>query len=143
IVSRVQLVPCAPLAKEEMLVALLEEGADPVLSRVAVHVTSGLEAAREIIQLNAFAEIRNLVIQLGKQCLTHWASAQLTIHQKLLKPPVSDQIDLFLDLLTLWFKDMIQYQLGRKEHAVFLDQEAWLVKQAFLRGPDQWIACME
>ncbi|GIQ67258.1 DNA polymerase III subunit delta' [Xylanibacillus composti] len=143
ILSRVQLVPFVPLAKEAMLEAMLAEGADPVLSRAAVHVTSGLEAARTIIQLNAFAEIRNLVIQLGQECLTHWASAQLTIHQKVLKPPVAEQLDLFLDLLTLWFKDMIQYQLGRKEQAVFPDQEAWLAKQAFLRGPDQWVACME
>ncbi len=141
--SRVQLVPCVPLAKDVMLDALLADGTDPLLCRAAVQVTAGLDAARELIQLNAFAEIRNLVIQLGQECLTHWASAQLTIHQKLLKPPVSEQLDLFLDLLTLWFKDMIQVQLGRKEQAVFSDQEAWLAKQAILRGPDQWVACME
>ncbi|GIP19583.1 DNA polymerase III subunit delta' [Paenibacillus montaniterrae] len=141
--SRTMRVPFTPLAPEVMLEQLIAEGAAPTLARAAVQLSSGLDGARAILEKNGFAEIRTLVIQLGKESITKYTAAMITAAQKLFKGDFADQIELVLQLLLLWFKDMTQFQAGRQDKLVFIDQLEWISAHAFSRSFAGWIACME
>ncbi len=141
--SRAQWVPFTRIAPQRMIPALIEEGYSPALVRPAVHLAAGPDAARELIQLNWFAETRNVVIQLAKECTSKAASALVTVHEKVVKTELVHHIDTMFDLFVLWFKDMIHIQTGRKEGIVYIDQSDWMAEHAFSRNTEGWVHCME
>lgn len=141
--SRSQWVPFVPMARETMQSLLLKEGHSPALVQIAVRLAAGPQAAREMIQGNGFAEIRNLVIQLAQESLTRPPAALLTAQQKLSKGELADRLSLWLDMLILWLKDMVQLGTGRREGLVFSDQTEWMAKEALSRPPRHWITCLE
>ncbi|GBG08432.1 DNA polymerase III subunit delta' [Paenibacillus agaridevorans] len=141
--SRTQWVPFLPIPPESMLEKLVLEGASPLLARAAVHLSSGLDGARQILQQNEFAEIRNLVIQLGKESLSRFTAAMITAQQQLFKTDLSAGMDMLLSLLTLWFKDFTQFQAGRQDKIVFIDQLDWISSHAYDRSFAGWVSCME
>ncbi|ANY66549.1 DNA polymerase III subunit delta' [Paenibacillus sp. BIHB 4019] len=141
--SRTQWVPFLPMSSAEMLQTLTNEGLPSILARAAVQLSSGLDGAREIIQQNQFAEIRNVVIQLGKDSLTRFTAAMITVQQQFIKKDIGEDPQLLLSLFVLWFKDMIKFQAGRQEDIVYIDQLEWISKHAFSRPVEGWVACME
>lgn len=141
--SRAQIVPFIPLSPQLMIPLLLDEGLPSSLVQAAVHLTAGLEAAKELIQLNWFAEIRNVMIQLAKECSVDIHSALLTVQQKLTKSELAEHLDTLLDLFVLWFKDMVHTQWNRTQRIVFIDQQEYLTKHAFSRDLGEWVSCMQ
>lgn len=141
--SRAQSIPFMPLSKERMAAALLQEGHPAVLVQAAVRLAAGTEAARELVQGNGFAELRNLVIQLTKESLHRLPSALLTAQQKLSKGELADQLPRFLDMLILWLKDMVRLQLGERRQLIYSDQTEWMAEQARKYPTAHWIACLE
>ncbi|RCW41447.1 DNA polymerase III subunit delta' [Paenibacillus prosopidis] len=141
--SRTQWVPFLPMSPESMLQTLIVEGAPATLARTAVQLTSGLDGARQFLQQNQFAEIRNLVIQLGKESLTRFTAAMITAQQQLFKTDLVEHTQLLLSLLVIWFKDLIQFQAGRQDNIVFIDQLEWISKHAFNRSFAGWVSCIE
>lgn len=141
--SRTQWVPFLPMSPESMLQTLIAEGAPSVLARTVVQLTSGLEGARQFLQQNQFAEIRSLVIQLGKESLTRFTAAMITAGQQLFKTDLVEHTQLLLSLLVIWFKDLIQFQAGRQDNIVFIDQLEWISKHAFDRSFAGWVSCIE
>ncbi|MFD2611570.1 DNA polymerase III subunit delta' [Paenibacillus gansuensis] len=141
--SRAQWVPFLPLPPQQMIEILEKEGHSQVLVRSAVHLAAGIDACREIIQLNWFAEIRNVMIQLAKECINKFAAALITAQSKVFKTELAEHIDTLLQLFVLWFKDMVHIQCSRQESIVFVDQSEWMAKHAFSRDISYWIGCME
>lgn len=141
--SRAQSVPFVPLAPRLMAPLLIAEGLPRSLVQAAVQLTAGIEAAKELIQVNWFAEIRNVMIQLAKESTGDIHSALLTVQQKLTKSELSEHLDTLLDLFVLWFKDMVHIQSDRKERIVFIDQQEYIIKSAFSRDLSEWVSCME
>lgn len=141
--SRTQWVPFHSLPAEELEQLLVQEGFPAMHARAGGRLASGLEACRAIIQQEGFAEIRNVVIQLGKDSLTRFPTAIITAQQQFFKTSISDRTDLLLSMLILWYKDFIHFQAGRQESIVFLDQMDWISKQAFLHPASYWVGCIE
>ncbi|MGG1638155.1 DNA polymerase III subunit delta' [Paenibacillus sp. NRS-1760] len=141
--SRTQWVPFLPMSPEIMLQTLIAEGAPSILARTVVQLTSGLDGARQFLQQNQFAEIRTLVIQLGKESLTRFTAAMITAGQQLFKTDLVEHTQLLLSLLVIWFKDLIQFQAGRQDNIVFIDQLDWISKHAFNRSFAGWVSCIE
>ncbi|WP_339180967.1 DNA polymerase III subunit delta' [Paenibacillus sp. FSL R5-0701] len=141
--SRSQLVPFSALNPEDMLQSLIEEGHPANLARSAVHLASGLEACREILQQNWFAEIRNVMLQLGKESLGRGSTSLISAQQKLFKTGLSEHLDMLLSLFHLWFRDMLYVQYDRHEHIVFIDQLDMLSQLAHTRSTEQWVSYMD
>jgi len=141
--SRAQFVPFLPLPPQVMLERLLAEGHPPLLARAAVHLASGIDACRAIIQQEGFAETRKLVIQLGKDSLGRLPAAMVSIGQAFKNGLQADRIETVLALLALWYRDLLNVQIGRREQVVFADELGWMDKHAFMRKPHEWVACME
>jgi DNA polymerase-3 subunit delta' len=47
------------------------------------------------------------------------------------------------DLLILWFKDMVQLRLGRRDNLVFTDQLDWMGSLASSREVLDWVRMMD
>lgn len=138
--SRVMWVPFFSMAPEQMRkVLLLEEGSSAEIVGTAIHLRSGLDGVRELIQFQAFAEIRNVVIQLGKDLFKGPAAASLFIQQHVIKGNWQDALELFLDMLALWLKDMVHMLAGRAEKVVFEDHAEENRKLAYSRPIASWI----
>ncbi|MBJ6361301.1 DNA polymerase III subunit delta' [Paenibacillus sp. GCM10012307] len=141
--SRTQLVPFYPVAPADMREALIGEGHPAMLVHVAVHLASGLDACREIIQQEGFAETRNVVIQLGKESLIKYTAAMVTLSQAIFKSGSTQQPEQLMSMLLLWYKDMIHFQAGREDAIVYVDQLDWIRNHAFTRSVEGWVFCME
>lgn len=141
--SRAQRVPFHALSPDMMLQVLSKEGYPSQLVRCAVHLSSGLEGCRALLEQNWFAEIRNVVLQLAKEALTRNSSALITAGQKLFKTGLSEHLDIVLSLFHLWFKDMLHVQYDRHESIVFIDQLESLSSFASKRSPAQWVSYMD
>ena len=140
--SRAQWVHFTPLPAAAMREALIKEGHRPELVHTAVQLTSGLDAARELIQLNWFAETRNVMIQLMKDAASKQPFA-VSVQQKVMKSEAAEHLDTLLDMMMLWFKDLIHLSYGNKENVVYIDQAGWLAEHAFTRTAPEWVHCME
>ena len=141
--SRAQTVPFRALDPEMMERVLVGEGYPPALVRCAVHLASGLDGCREILNENWFAEIRNVVLQLGKESLSRAGTSIITAGQKVFKSGLSEHLDMLFSLFHLWFKDMIHVQYGRQERLVFIDQAEFISGHASARSTSQWVSCMD
>jgi DNA polymerase III subunit delta' len=141
--SRAQWISFTPVPRDEMILTLLEEGHPASLVHPAVHMTAGFEAARELISSNWFAEMRNVVLQLAKETLTKFPSAIITVQQKLMKTELADHMSILFDLMILWFKDMVQLRLGRRDKLVYSDQLDWMSSLASGREVQDWVRMME
>lgn len=145
--SRAQWMAFLPLPPEQLKQTLLAEGLPTELVHVAVHLAAGVEAARELIQINWFAETRNVMIQLMKDVATKDAAGKqpyiVSVQQKVVKSEVAEHLDTWFDMAMLWYKDMIHVLCGRRQSIVYIDQTDWLAKHAFTRDVAGWIGCME
>ncbi|MGG1550449.1 DNA polymerase III subunit delta' [Paenibacillus ferrarius] len=141
--SRAQWIQFTPMPREQMLLQLLEEGLPAALAHPAVHMTAGLQAARDLIASNWFAEMRSVVLQLAKETLTRYPTSMITVQQRIVKTELADHIPTLFDLLILWFKDMVQLRLERRDKLVYHDQLDWMSSLAFSRDVSAWVRMME
>jgi DNA polymerase-3 subunit delta' len=140
--SRAQWVPFVPMAPRAMAETLFAERLPRELVLPAVHLASGIDAARRLTQADWFAETRNVMIQLMKDSLskTPFLSG---VQQHVMRTEASDHMDTLVDLAALWFKDLILVSVGKSERIVYIDQADWLSRHAFHRSAGQWVRCVE
>ncbi|QJD85809.1 DNA polymerase III subunit delta' [Cohnella herbarum] len=143
ILSRAQLVAFVPGDREALENALVAEGKSKLLARAAVNLASGLNASRKLVEENWFADIRNVVIQLGKENPTRFTASLLQAQQQVFKTDLSEHVEILLQLLALWYRDMIYAMTDRQDKMVFPDQEEWISKMAWSRSIQSWVTVME
>jgi len=141
--SRTQRLVFLPLAPAVMEEALLKEGLPPALVKAAVRLAPGLDSARELIQLNWFAEIRNAVLQLARESTRGFAAGMIAGQSIAGKGETAEHLDTLFDLFVLWCKDMIQLQRKQTESVVFIDQLEQHAKQAMSKPASHWVAVMD
>ncbi|MMZ61371.1 DNA polymerase III subunit delta' [compost metagenome] len=140
--SRAQWVPFTSLDPERMLQILSGEGFSGALSRSAVHVAAGLDSCRYLLNQNWFAEIRNVMLQLGKEAVGRGGSPLITAQQSVFKAGLGDHLDMLFNLFHLWFKDMLHALYHRHDQIVFIDELDFIVRHAAFRSVQQWIDAM-
>ncbi|MFC5701309.1 DNA polymerase III subunit delta' [Cohnella faecalis] len=143
ILSRSQLIAFVPGDREALETALVVEGKPPILARTAVHLASGLDSSRKLVEENWFAEIRNVVIQLGRENPSRFPGSLLTAQQLVFKTELAEHVELLLQMMALWYRDMIYAMTGRQNQMVFPDQGDWISKHAWSRSVDAWVSAME
>lgn len=121
-----------------------------ILSRVQKISFAAMSTKMVIEQMNkqvddnpAFAEIRSLVIQLGKELLSKQASPLVTIHQKLPKQDVVIYSQMVLDFMTLWYKDCIAVFHGQVSTLTYPEQLSWMQANVMLKPLHFWIDSLE
>ncbi|MFC4303324.1 DNA polymerase III subunit delta' [Cohnella boryungensis] len=143
ILSRTQLVSFVPGDRAALESILVQEGKSPLLARAAVNLSSGLASSRKLVDENWFADIRNVVIQLGRENPSRFTASLLHAQQQVFKTDLSEHVEILLQLLALWYRDMIYAMTGRQSHMVFPDQSEWIAKTAWSRPISSWVTVME
>ncbi|GED15345.1 DNA polymerase III subunit delta' [Aneurinibacillus migulanus] len=131
VLSRCQIVSFHAPSPEAIAERLEQQGIKQGLARTAARIANDMDEAHTLCQSESFAQLRSLVIQLSEDIMERGTYALVTIHDKLLKQEKDpDRIDLFLDLLLLWFRDLLLFLLGQESQITNNDQMEPIQKQA-------------
>jgi DNA polymerase-3 subunit delta' len=132
ILSRVQLIPFFPVSKEEMNKYLLAEEISEPIARAVCQMVAGLEEGKQLCRSESFAQVRNVVIQLMKETLNQSSNTIIYLHEKWFKTDRwEEQLDLFLDFIVYWLRDIAHAKNKRLDHIVFIDQLELIRNQSF------------
>ena len=94
-------------------------------------ITKDLEEVRGLLESEQFAQMRNLVVQWNEDIKNRKHQALFTIHDKIMKNDyIKEHLPQFLDLLLLWYRDILNIKLNRKEFIIYREHEYILNRQA-------------
>ncbi|PKR77481.1 DNA polymerase III subunit delta' [Halalkalibacillus sediminis] len=123
ILSRCQRIQFQPLSQTEQQQYLIEQGIPDSTARICVAMNLNIYEAKEWKDDEWFAEARKIVLQLMEKVMNSNNEGYLFIHQAWFDHfKDRNQLETGLELLLLWFKDIILYHLDEKEQLVFYDQ---------------------
>ena len=135
--SRCQLLAFQPLNPERVESKLIEEGVSQSNAKILASLTNNLTEAMEINDDDWFANVRKLVIQLIEVLQNKPNEGLLFInHQWMPHFKERQQLQRGLDVLMLWFQDVINYYLDRENSIVFTTEQEKL-EQAAMRWSRQ------
>jgi DNA polymerase III subunit delta' len=129
--SRAQTLSFSPLPPQGILKKLLEEDIPKPIAALAASLTSDYAEALEICREEWFAQARAKVIQLTEElrlrpdyCLVVLQDQYLSFFKE------KEQLRLALNLLLIWYRDLLSIHLSQSEKVVFFDQLQALEQQA-------------
>lgn len=122
ILSRCQMLSFSALTPKTLEAELSGE-IPRAVRKAAVALTNDVEEARELCTDAWFAQARTMVVQLTEELRRHPYEAFLFLEDKW-HPHFQDkkQLERGLDFLLLWYRDVMLFQLGRRDDVVFVDQ---------------------
>jgi DNA polymerase-3 subunit delta' len=133
ILSRCQQIALSPLPPDAVAQALASAGIPLGPARVAAHITTDVEDARQLCQSDRFAQLRNEVIQLVQEVKQRNSLALYTVFELFSKSDKGkEELPLFLDLFILWLRDLLYVQAGRLDQLANADKRDVLNGQASL-----------
>lgn len=142
--SRCQIIQFPPISPLVVAKKLEERGIHSGMARIAAIVSAGLEEAEAYCQAESFAQLRGVVIQLSEDIVERGTYSLITLHDKILKrDKFSDELNLFLDLLLLWLRDLLFHLLGQESQISNIDQMETIQKQAPRWGQRRLVDGME
>lgn len=130
LLSRCQQIQFAQPSTERIVERLRSEGMDETRARLASQMTAGLDEAREWGQSALFAEFQNLVIQCSRDLYRSPNQVWLEIQTIFRDEDKKANVSVFLDLLLLWYRDLLNVQLNREDRVHFANQSDDLQQQA-------------
>ncbi|CAM3984304.1 DNA polymerase III subunit delta' [Alkalicoccus chagannorensis] len=132
ILSRTQVMSFQPLSPERVIRHLKAEGYPEKEAATAARLTSDLEEAAALFEEEWISQARAKVIQLMNDVMHRPSDAYITLHETVMPFfPGREQVERALDLIMLWYRDVLRMQVGQSEAIVYIDQEDRLAEQAF------------
>ncbi|WP_216831176.1 DNA polymerase III subunit delta' [Alkalihalobacterium elongatum] len=138
IISRSQILSFSPLSNKEMEMVLVKEGVSPAIGKVLTEITSNLEDARQLCQEDWIVQARSVVLQLTEEIYSRPQQMFFTLQDKWLTHfKGKDELGLGIDLLLLWYRDLLYTQLGETDDLIFTDQLERLNNQALYSSQEK------
>jgi DNA polymerase-3 subunit delta' len=120
IISRCQTLSTMNVSKSILGAQLTAEGVNPILARIVVQLTNSLDQAQSLAQDDWFAEARKTVLQLCE--VLDSSSGLFFIQEKWIQYfKEREQIENGLDLLLLYYRDLLSIIIGEEEAVVYRD----------------------
>ncbi|WP_163582983.1 DNA polymerase III subunit delta' [Gracilibacillus saliphilus] len=118
--SRCQMIAFKPLNPKQLEQSLQREGLTESNARLMTHVTNNLSEAIEKSKDTWFAQSRKLVVQLVEMLQHNKDEVPIFVHTQWM-PHFKERTQLQegLDLLLLWFRDIVHYHLDESSRIVF------------------------
>ncbi|AOM84639.1 DNA polymerase III subunit delta' [Salisediminibacterium beveridgei] len=131
ILSRVQVMSFQPLSPDVFVKSLVEHGVKEQDALLLSRMTANLDEALALTEEDWIAEARKKVIQLLDDLVTRPGYSLISLQDDWVpffkeKPDVQ----LGIDLLILWYRDLLRLKVDQPEELVYVDQEDRLWKQA-------------
>jgi DNA polymerase III subunit delta' len=129
--SRAQAISFSPLQTERLMDKLLEEEIPKPIAALAASLTSDYAEALEICREEWFAQARAKVIQLTEELRQRPDYLLVVLQDQYLSFfKEKEQLRLALNLLLIWYRDLLSIHLSMAEKVVFFDQLQALEQQA-------------
>lgn len=123
IISRVQIISFSPLTPQKLLEELENNDINKPLALLLSHLTNDLEEAYQLYHDDWIAQARTIVIQLGVEVCIRPHQVLLTLQESWF-PHFKEkhQLNLGLDILLLWYRDILRTLLANEDQLIFVDQ---------------------
>lgn len=147
IISRCQIISFKPLPPNQLYEKIYIEYGSKTLAKTASALTNNVEEAVKLCNDEWFAQARSLVIKLNEVLFNRGQQSLLFIHEQWI-PHFTDRDlqQLGLDLMLLWYKDLLYAQLGQTDKIIFIDQvdqfQTYTLKVSERRLTNQLVAIM-
>jgi DNA polymerase III, gamma/tau subunits len=138
IISRSQLIHFQAVSKNQLHNELLQAGVKDPYAALAPLVTSTFEEAMTLSELDEFHQMVEIIKELGNIMANRYFNAFIYFRDKG-QFIGRDQIDLFLQLLVYYVKDVVNEQTSQ----ALLYQDAKSVKELAKRPPSEWLQLLE
>ncbi|MCP8618154.1 DNA polymerase III subunit delta' [Salirhabdus salicampi] len=131
--SRCQILTFQPLNFLKFKEQLENKEIPPSLAGLYAHLTNNLQEALQLNEDEWFAEARKIVIKLMEVLYEQPDEAYLLLHSKWL-PHFKEkgQAQVGLDLLLIWYKDLIYYHIDREEAIVNIGNLRFIEKLSYI-----------
>ena len=100
-------------------------------ARLVAAITADLEEGRALCEAEWFAELETIVLQLVEECMHNKVEAFMLLEQRWLKVAKErEETGIGLDLLLLWYRDLLYLKLGMDDKLTFVGHREKLARQA-------------
>lgn len=133
--SRSQSMSFAPLKRELFLKMLEDMGISTTNASLLASLTTSYDDVEQMIEADWIAQARSVVIQLMEELYSRPTQLLFTIQEKWL-PLFKEkwQLEIGLDMILLWFRDLLFSKIGKVDHLAFVDQIGLIEQQALHRS---------
>lgn len=130
IVSRCQVLTFVALPQKAVAEKLTEQGISAELARLAAALTNDYEESLRLCKNEWIAKARDQVLQLFQRLYLSQESVLPFIYETFsLNFDSTQKIAVGLDMMLLWYRDLLSLHLGRSEKLVYSDQTEALKAQ--------------
>ena len=106
-------------------------------------ITSSSDEAKNYISNEWFAEIQPKMIKWAQLICQHSIQAMQWYQEACAKSLDSSNVDVWLRMLAVWFRDMAYVSAGATERVAFRTQLDWMNRYAPKKPPSAWVQRME
>jgi DNA polymerase-3 subunit delta' len=135
--SRSQHMTFAPLSRDTFLDKLVQNGNSNTISSLLASLTTSYHEAEQLLEGDWIAQARTVVIQLMEELSTRPTQVLFTLQEKWL--PLfkeKSQLDIGLDMILLWLRDLMFTKVGKVDSLSYTDQIDLLQQQALSSSQD-------
>ncbi|MFV9511751.1 DNA polymerase III subunit delta' [Tepidibacillus sp. LV47] len=142
--SRCQVFYFSSLKPMDIVNLLKRDGYSEQELLLAAHLTNDVKEVEELVKSEWFAQMKSLMIQWIKEIFSKSFQALLSIQEKLLKnDQIKEQLPRFLDLLLIWYHDILNIRLDRHHSVIFQDHLEVLNQYAMNLSESQLLGYIE
>ncbi|CAM3228638.1 DNA polymerase III subunit delta' [Sporolactobacillus spathodeae] len=144
IVSRCQVLTFVPLSDKDLAERLVVDGQPRQLASLAAGLTHNYQSAVDLCHEQWFADAHSLVLQLTQRLQSSSEPILPFIYDKFY-PLFNDmpRMTTGLDLLLLWYRDLLNLQLNRSENLFYAPVRETLERQMMALTTDQIVQFIE
>ena len=129
--SRCQVLYFSSLKSNDIVEILKNEGISEQDALIAAYLTNDIQEVKDLVKSELFAQMKSLMLQWVKEIFLHSSQALLFIQDKILKnESLKEQLPRFLDLLLVWYRDILNIILHRTDSLIFKEYIDILEQQA-------------
>ncbi|MGJ7923150.1 DNA polymerase III subunit delta' [Neobacillus sp. LXY-4] len=148
ILSRCQVLTFSPLSPKNLIEKFIEEGVDPSSAPLLAQLTNNLDEALELNKDDWFAQAQKIVLKLYEVLKKNSLEALVSLQDRWFEHfKEKEQLDRGLDLLLLFYKDLLYIQVGKNDQVVFQNEKERLEQYALQASgrklADQMAAILE
>ncbi|WP_096203270.1 DNA polymerase III subunit delta' [Bacillus sp. FJAT-45350] len=131
VLSRSQILSFTPLSPMDLYKRLVNDGVSSSVASLLSAITTDLNEAERFSENDWVVQARNLVIQLTEEIQNRPHQVLFTLQDKWLDLfKGKEQLDLGLDLLLLWYRDLLYTHINEDNDLVYIDQKERLVNDS-------------
>jgi DNA polymerase-3 subunit delta' len=131
ILSRCQILTFMPLSPDHLIEKMIENGVDALTAPLLAQLTNNVDEALELSKNDWFAQAQKIVVKLYEMLKKNPLEALVALQDDWFEHfKDKEQLDRGLDLLLLFYKDLLYIQLDKHDRIVFQKEKGRLQQYA-------------